>query len=212
MPIRINLLSDVLAEQELRKRDPVKRAIYVGALLVALMLVWYSSIFLGHIVAKSNLSKIQSEAQSRADDYKKALATLQTLHSQQNRLKMLDKLNSARFLQGNLLNALQTLYVSNVNLMRLEVSQHYTPTGTAGKTTGITASTQVTLDACDSSPNPGDRVNQFKDAITQLGFFKSQLSDTDGLTLSSLSSPQTTPAGTAYVLFSLTCRFNDLSR
>ena len=205
-------MADALAEQELRKRDPVKRAIYVGALLVAIMLVWYSSIFLGHIVAKSDLSKVQSAAKNRTDEYNKAVATLQTLHSEQNRLKELDKLNSARFLQGNLMNALQMLYVSNVNLMRLEVSQHYTPSGTPGKTTGITASIVLNLDACDSSPNPGDKVNLFKDAVGHLDYFRSQFSDTDGFNLSNLSSPQTTPGGSAFVLFSLSCRLHNQTR
>ena len=37
MPIRINLLAESLAEEDLRRRDPVKRAIIIGALLVAVI-------------------------------------------------------------------------------------------------------------------------------------------------------------------------------
>ena len=46
MPIRINLLSEALAEEDLRRRDPVKRAIFIGVFLVALSLVWFSSTWL----------------------------------------------------------------------------------------------------------------------------------------------------------------------
>ena len=44
MPIRINLLAEAKAAEELRRHDPVKRVIFVGALAVALTLVWSSSL------------------------------------------------------------------------------------------------------------------------------------------------------------------------
>lgn len=212
MPIQINLLTDALAEQELRKRDPAKRAVYVGVLAVVMMLVWYSSILLEHMVAKSNLDRVQSQIQARTNEYNLALASLRTLHTGQNRLKSLDDLSSARFLQGNLMNALQQLYVSNVNLMRIEISQHYTPSGADAKVPVITESTLLTLDSRDSSPNPGDQVNHYKDAIAQLDFFKARLTKNDGVKLSNLSPPQSTPGSSPSVLFTITCRFIDQIR
>jgi len=207
MPIQINLMADALAEQELRKRDPAKRAVYVGALAVVMMLVWYSSILLEHMVAKSNLDRIQSEIQARTNEYNVALASLRILHTGENRLKSLNNLSSARFLQGDLMNALQQLYVSNVNLMRIEVSQHYIPSAADAKVPGITESTVLTLDSKDSSPNPGDQVNHYKDAIAQLDYFKSRLMANDGLKLSSLSPPQAAPGSSPSVLFTISCRF-----
>jgi hypothetical protein len=212
MPIQINLMTDALAEQELRKRDPAKRAVYVGVLLVVMMLVWYSSILLEHMVAKSNLDQVQAEIQARTNEYNLALASLRTLHTGQSRLKSLDELSSARFLQGNLMNALQQLYVSNVNLMRIEISQHYAGSGADAKTAAITESTLLTLDSKDSSPNPGDQVNHYKDAIAQLDFFKTRLIANDGVKLSNLSPPQSAPGSSPSVLFTITCRFIDQIR
>lgn len=40
MPIRLNLLAEAQAMEEMRRRDPVKRAIWVGSLLVAVALAW----------------------------------------------------------------------------------------------------------------------------------------------------------------------------
>jgi hypothetical protein len=209
MPIQINLMTDALAEQDLRKRDPVKRAIFVGALLAALMLVWFSSILLGHMVANNNLAQVQSEIQAHTNDYNVAISNLKTFHAAQDRLKKLDDLSSARFLQGNLMNALQQLYVSNVSLMRIELSQHYTSTGEDAKSASVTESTVLTLDAKDSSPNPGDQVNHSKDAISQLDYFKSRLTAVDGVKLSNLSPPESAPGSTPFVLFTISCRFTD---
>jgi hypothetical protein len=52
MPIRINLLAEAKAAEELRRHDPVKRVIFVGALAVALTLVWSSSLQLETMLAK----------------------------------------------------------------------------------------------------------------------------------------------------------------
>ncbi len=186
-------MTDALAEQESRKRDPAKRAVYVGVLAVVVMLVWFSSILLEHMVAKSNLDRIQSEIQARTNEYNIALANLRTLHTAEDRLQALDKLSSARFLQGNLMNALQQLYVSNVSLMRIEISQRYNSSGADAKVPGVIASTLLTLDSKDFSPNPGDQVNHYKDAIAQLDYFKTNLTTNDGVKLSNLSPPQAAP-------------------
>lgn len=115
-------MTDVLAEQDLRKKDPVKRTLFIGALVVALMMVWFSSSLLQHMVANNNLAQVQLEIQNHTNDYNVAIANLRTLHAGESRVKALNDLTSARFLQGNLMNALQQLYVSNVNLMRVEIS------------------------------------------------------------------------------------------
>jgi hypothetical protein len=212
MPIHINLLNDALAEQDLRKKDPVKRTVFIGALVVALMMVWYSSSLLQHMVANNSLAQVQLESQNHTNDYNTAIANLRTLHAGESRLKALNDLTSARFLQGNLMNALQQLYVSNVNLMRVEISQRYTPSGPDAKSASITESTFLTLDAKDSSPNPGDQVNHCKDGITQLDYFKSRLAPVDGMKLSNLSPPESAPGSSPFVMFTIACRFNDQIR
>ena len=60
MPIRINLLAEAQIAEDLRRRDPVKRAIFVGALLVVLALVWSSSLQLEVVFAKNDLAQVQS--------------------------------------------------------------------------------------------------------------------------------------------------------
>jgi hypothetical protein len=208
MPIQINLLTEALAQEDLRKRDPVKRAIFGGSLAVVVMLVWFSSISLAHMVDNSNLARVQSEIQAHTNDYNVVVANIKRINDQQGRLDALKKLSSARFLQGNLMNALQQLYVPNVCLLHVQVQQTYTPQGADS----IVEHTVLTLDAKDSSPNPGDQVNRCKEAIGQLDYFKAHLAAKDGMKLFNLSPPESAPGAKPFVLFTIECHFSDQTR
>ena len=220
MPIRINLLAEALAEEDLRRRDPVKRAIFVGAFLVSLSLVWFSSVWLTYLMAKQNLSHIQAEIQAHAKDYAQVQNNLKQIAEVQKRMDALDQLNAARFLQGNLLNALQKTYVANVQLNKLRIDQSYTTVASVpAKTNGtvviparppaVTERVMLTMDAKDFSPNPGDQVNHFKDALLKQDFFKLIIDPVSGIRLSGLSALQSPMDSKPYVMFTIECRFLD---
>ena len=65
------------------------------------------------------------------------------------------------------------------------------------------------MDAKDSSANPGDQMNRFKDAIAKQEYFSRSLDATNGVRLSNLSAIQTPLDGKPYVMFTLECRFAD---
>jgi hypothetical protein len=216
MPIRINLLSEALAEDELRRRDPVKRTIYGGAFVVALFLVWFSSTWLEYMVENQNLNRIEAEIENHTNDYALVQSNLKRIDDITARMNSLDKLSAARFLQGNLLNAMQETYVPNVQLSHLRVDQSYNITppvpakagGAPGRPGSSTERVALTLEARDSGPNPGDQVQHFKDALLKHDYFV-QLMGTNGIRLLNTSPVQTTPDGKPYVMFSLECRFAD---
>ena len=217
MPIQINLLAETLAEEDLRRRDPVRRSIYVGFLLVALSLVWYSSVWLQHIIAGSNLTQIEATIQDHNNDYNQVVDNLKKIADAHNRLDALHKLSAARFLQGTFLNSLQQLYTPNVQLTHLKLDQSYMHKSTAG-TQAIPASSSVTehivltLDARDFSPNPGDQVNHFKGLFGTQDYFKSRLDTNNAVSLVNLSPPQIMTDGKPYVMFTLECHFPDVNR
>lgn len=219
MPIRINLLAEAQAEEELRRRDPVKRAIFVGAFLVALAFAWFSGTWLEHMNVNRSLEQVQAEIHSHTNNFDQVQTDLKQIASTQKRLAALQELSAARFLQGNLMNALQKLYVPNVQLMRLHVDQSYAitpavkPHGTTpGRHATSTEHIILTLDAKDSSANPGEGINHFKNELAKLDFFKNNLDPAKGIRLSNLSPPQTGPDGKSYVMFTLECRFADHTR
>lgn len=222
MPIRINLLSEIQAEEELRRRDPVKRAIFVGALLVALSLVWFSSVWLETKMVQRNKTSIDEQMQAHTNDYSQVQFDLKRIADGQRRLMALQQLNTNRFLQGNLLNAVQKIYVPFVQLTRLRIDQSYavkdgTPAQTnnvgvvAGRPGTSTEKITLTLDAKDSSSNPGDQVNRYKDMLAKQAYFQANV-QTNGIRLLNLSAPQTGANGKSYVLFTLECRYLDKTR
>ena len=118
------------------------------------------------------------------------------------------------------MNALQKVYVPNVQLVRVKLDQTFSyKAGTLdvtnsygialGRPATCTQHALLDLDAKDSSPNPGDQVNNYKEALVNQGYFKSYLDATNAVKLTTLSSPQTSFGSKPYVLFTLECRFAD---
>jgi hypothetical protein len=222
MPIRINLLAEAKAAEELRRHDPVKRVIFVGALAVALTLVWSSSLQLQTMLSKKEVSDRQTEVAARTNEFQHVLTDQKKITAAKEKLKALKKMTNSRFLEGNLLNALQQVTVDGVRLTRLKVDQDYFPAaGTPsqtnkngvilGRPSTVTEKIVVWLDARDSSANPGDQVNKFKEAVASQSYFKATLNKTNGVQLINLSAPQSVDGKTC-VLFTLKCNFPEYVR
>jgi len=215
MPIRINLLAEAQAAEELRRRDPVKRVIIAGLLLLAVMVVWGSTVQLKVMLASRELSQAQFQLDSHKTDYDTAITNSAKIAAIKQKISALQKMSNCRMLQGNLLNALQKVTVENVRLTHIKVEQDYVlgvpPRGQIGKTT-VTEKTLVTLGARDSSPNPGDQVGKFMDALSRQVYFRDALCKTNGIVLTDESTPQQDANGANYVLFTLSCHFPDLKR
>ena len=222
MPIRINLLAEAKAAEELRRHDPVKRVIFVGALAVALTLVWSSSLQLQTMLSKKEVSDRQTEIAARTNEFQHVLLEQKKTAAANEKLMALKKMTNSRFLEGNLLNALQKVTVDGVRLTRLKVDQDYFPAaGTPsqtnkngvilGRPSTVTEKIVVWLDARDSSANPGDQVNKFKEAVADQSYFKAMLNKTNGVQLINLSAPQAVDGKTC-VLFTLKCNFPEYVR
>jgi hypothetical protein len=214
MPIRLNLLAEAQAAEELRRRDPIKRVIFGGVLVVALIFAWWSWLQLRVMVANSNLSQIEAQIQSHTNAYQVVLVNEKKIAETKGNLAALQKLTNNRFLQGNLLNALQDATVPGVQLVKLRVDQTYQ----AGQVTAVRTNVAVTekivlsLDAEDFSANPGDQVNKFKDAISDGPYFKAELGGANAVRLINLSAPQVDSNGKSSVLFTLQCAYPDQNR
>jgi hypothetical protein len=223
MPIRINLLAEAQAAEELRRRDPVKRVVFFGALLVALMLVWSSSLQLKAMLANKEVMDRQTAIGGRTNEFQRVQSDQKKLADITDNLDALKKITESRFLQGNLLNALQQVYVDNVRLTRIRVDQSYSysPGAKAQKTKdrviparpdSVREKIVIFIDARDSGANPGDQVNKFKGAIAEGAYFKSLLEKTNGVQLIYLSSPQVSMDGKPYVVFTLECHLPEITR
>jgi hypothetical protein len=215
MPIQINLMAEALAAEDQRRRNPVKRAIYIGALLVALSLVWYSSTWVEQVSLKAQLNQIKNNIETRTKEYNEVQANRKKSAEAQKRLDALQQLSASRLLQGNLMNAVQQVYVPNVQLLRMQVNQTYSQKelpgqkpGTPNKVGSCTERTILLIDAKDTSANPGDQVNKYRDALAKLDYFKTNLNPTNAVRLTG-PPQQGTAEGKQFVQFTIECRFNE---
>jgi hypothetical protein len=223
MPIRINLLAEAQAVEEMRRRDPVKRAIWVAVGVVVLLLAWSGSLQLKAVIARGELNRVSSQLVTRTNEFQQVLVNRQMLTDVNRKLNLLSQMATNRMLHGTLLNALQQTTLEDVQLMRLKTDEsyiyneeikaktnannHFVP----GKPASVTERIVVTLEAKDSAPNPGDQVNKFKQVVSQSPYFRAVLGKPNEVRLANLSPPQTTD-GKPFVLFTLECRYPERTR
>jgi hypothetical protein len=225
MPIRLNLLAEAQAAEEARRRDPVKRAMWVAALILVGILVWSSSLQLKAILVRSDVNRLESQIGSHTNEYRLVQDNQNKTAEINHKLKALGELSSLRLLNGTLLNALQQTTVPDVQLLRLRLDQTYSVfEGTKartnddnvlipGKPATATEKTLLTLEGADSSPNAGDGLNKYKDALATNAHFKTVLIKTNGISLKSLAPPQISPlTGKRGVTFTLECRYPERTR
>ena len=226
MPIRINLLADAQAAEELRRRDPVKRALLAGSLLVVGVLTWSSTLQFHILSAKGELKGLQSNWNSIAKNYEAAVENKRRSIEVEDKLAALRQLKTNRFLWGNALNAFQQTVsgADEIQVVRLKTDQTYTQSEEArnktvdgkliaGKQAVSVEKINLVIDAVDSSSPPGGQVSRFKEAIANVPYFRSNLQKTNGVLLTSLSAPQVGPMGrNPYVLFTFQCYFPEKTR
>jgi hypothetical protein len=227
MPIRINLLAEAQAAEDLRRRDPVKRAILVAVVLVLLVLGWWSILFGNSMLVKSNLSKYENEYNSLTNKYTQVLANQNRLHDTESRLTMLSHYAAGRFLAASPLDALQHATVDNIRLMNLHFEQTYevTPevaavvnpdTGarTPGKPGSSKEKVKLILDAKDSSDNPGgEQISRMQQILAANPYFQDQHITTNRIKLLKSDMPQyDNEARKPYVMFELECQYVDMPR
>lgn len=125
MPIRINLLAEQQAAEEMRRRDPIKRVIFAGAGLVVVMLLWIGITELNVSGARRELLSYEQRLKSLDEQSKLIKSNVAVMNDIDTRLKALDKYSRNRFLWGTFLDALQQSSIENVRLVEVRADQQY---------------------------------------------------------------------------------------
>lgn len=224
MPIRINLLAEAQAAEELRRKDPVKRALFVAITLVALVLFWSSTLQMKIVSAKGELGGLEARWKSIESNYQTAVDARRNSIEAEEKLLALQQFATNRFLWGNALNAFQQTLknLEDVRVVRLKTEQIYIqsedPKGKsadpkAPKAMLATEKINIMVDGLDASPQPGGQINSFKSAIANEPYFLANLQKTNNVLLLSLSPPQVDGFGRSpFVKFSLQCFFPEKVR
>ena len=227
MPIRINLLAEAQAAEELRRKDPVKRAFILGAVCVAAMAVVSLVIQSGVMSTNHKADVFNRRIQAVTNEFSVVMTDKDRLEQLNLNIRGLDLLAAERFLNGTLLNSLQKVSVDNVQMIRLRVDHSYalteetkskptaTTPGPAKVLKPATATEKITLlvEARDTGANPGDQVTKFKDALSKSDHFQKMLGTNNQLRLVNRSPPLLHPeSGRLGVQFTLEARLPDQVR
>ncbi len=230
MPTRLNLLAEDQAIEEMKRKDPVKRAIWLGGFAVALVLLWALSLFLKITITKVDLARLELRWGGMSASVKAVQEDGRRQSDIEQKLSALSQFANERFLYANALNAFQQTCVENVQIIRLRSSHTYTrveaakpPAPPPGAPPGFprpaarpaTAVERIvlSLDGRDISPKAPDQVPRFREVIASYPFFKEHLQKTNSILLTSLSAP--VPDGVRKinaVVFGLQLNFQERER
>jgi hypothetical protein len=224
MPIRINLLAEQQAAEELRRRDPVKRATMATGIVFGLLLLWGGYLQIKLMGAMREVNRYEKDWKALENEYNLVSSNLNRVAEAESRISALYSLATNRFLWGSVLNALQYTLVEDVQLVRLKTEQSYTLTegtkASTNKATGVvtkgkpgTSKQRVTLtiEAKDYSNKPGDQVPKFQERLNNEPFFKTNLQKSELTGLSPVQSDAANP-GRQYKQFTLECQFQEKLR
>ena len=221
MPIRLNLLAEARAEEELRRRDPVKRALWVGAFLAGGLLLWAGYLQIQIMMAKGRITSQGAQLSELTQNFEAITAKKKELVIIEEKFGYLERLHTNRFLWASSLNALQQATIRDIQVTALHCDVAYKitdlPPKPGAKVTKVSRPETETamrvslqIDAKDFGANPGDQVGKFKTALTTNAYFRSYLGTTNEITLRSLSAPTVDGgSGKGVVMFSFECKFPD---
>ena len=214
--------------EDMRRRDPVKRAIWLGVVVGIGIVGWGSTLQLKAVMAKSELTNLLTTLKAKTNDFMQVRDNQRKLEEVTHKLVELERLTTNRFLNGNMLDALQHSTVEDVQLVRLKTDHNYILTEEAkpktnasgsvikGKAATVTEKIVIFLEAKDatSAPGlPGDQVNKYKEAVAANAYFKRWLGRTNEVRLTDYG---TLTPGSAeskpFIPFKLECRFPEKTR
>jgi hypothetical protein len=226
MPIRLNLLAEAQAAEEMRRKDPVKRAIYFGGGCV-LLIACSSLVLQSEVIATNRRAEAYNQKiQAITNDYSAVMQDQRRLDQVALHRRGLDILASERFLYGTFLNSLQGVYTEGVQMIHIRTDHNYALTDeTRAKPSGPSAPPKVlkpatatekiaiVIEARDIGSNPGDQVTRFKEKMAATDHFVTMLGTNNQMRLVNLSPPQLQPdTGRLGVQFTLEARLPEKIR
>jgi len=226
MAIQIDLLAESHAAEETRRKDPVKRGLISGGVVVSLVLLWILTLQGKVLAGKASLGTLETKWKAIEKDYQKAVESRRKALEVEQKLAALARLTTNRFLWGNALNAFQQSLngIEEIQAVRLKTEQVYAlqeevkpRTNNTSVIPGRPASSiekiTMTLEAMDFSVPPGSVVNRYKESIAGVDYFRQNLQKTNGVLLTTLSPPQNSAASrNPFVMFTLQCYFPERTR
>jgi hypothetical protein len=223
MPIRINLLAEAQAAEEMRRKDPVKRAIWIGAFAVFLVLLCSFTLQFKIMATRAEVSSLQMSWKTIEKEVQNINEHRNATRQLEQRLSALDQFTTNRMLWASALNALQYTPVEGIELVRVRSDQTFLLNEGSrprtnehgivvqGKPSTVTEKILLTIEAKDFSTGLNDLVPQYKQTLASYPYFQAHLQKTNTVQLTSLSAPQT-EVGRTFRAFGMQLFFEEKER
>jgi hypothetical protein len=212
MPIRINLLAEAQAAEEVRRRDPAKRAGWAALILISGIVMWICLLQAKIIVVNSALNGKVGQLNLMTNQYTEVMANQNKLREVSGKLTALNRFAEARYLEANPLDALMRASVDGIQVIRLRTDQSID--SVVDPKPLSTEKDTLILDVKDGSANPGnEQINKYKQVLAATPYFKAEHISTNNIQLRNLGVAQIdTESGKPYVQFTLECVYPEKVR
>ncbi len=220
MPIRINLLAEEQYLAEMRRKDPVKRAAYLGGFLAVLALGWWGWLLYvkgeaKQALANSNtaITKIEKLAKDVSDHQKRTGVIEENIHA-------MHRMVTNRVLWAGCLNALQEVTREPIQIKRIRVDQGYTIEAAVlskerGKSKPASSTEVIKLVVTARDYGAADQnYIKFKERVEAHPWFKQHLAKENPISFKGFTAP--TPdkddPSRVFVSFTMECEFTERFR
>jgi hypothetical protein len=223
MPIRINLLAEAQAAAELRRKNPIKRGIWIGSFLVCVVVLWIAKLQLDIFWVSRDYSNTEAEWKSKMAKYATVTNEQAKTGEVERKLAQLDYLSTNRFLWAPVLNALQKTMVDQVQVTRLRGDQVLAReegrdigSGSSRKRIpgAMVEKVSLSIEAKDFRPND-QNYTKYKESLCTFDFFAKRLQRRDGFVMDGILGPLTVDPvdpGKQFVTFTLASHFPEARR
>ncbi|HEX4122197.1 MAG TPA: hypothetical protein VH619_16390 [Verrucomicrobiae bacterium] len=223
MPIRLNLLAEAQAAEELRRKDPVKLSIWVAGFFISLVLLWILKLQCDIWFEQKDLARINASWAEKKANYAAVTNNVFKTAEIDRKLAALDQLSTNRFLWAPVLNALQKSVVNDVQVTHLKGEQSYIKEekrdiGSGANKKSIPGAEvekiSLFIDAKDCNASQ-QNYTKFKEALCTSDYFLKSLGRRDGFVLEgTLSLPAADPSdpSRSYITFALSSHFPEVRR
>jgi hypothetical protein len=216
-------MAEAQVAAELRRKDPVKRSIWIASFLLLAVVLWFAKVQMDVRFEKNNLSRIEGEWKGLTTKYAAVTNEQARTSDVEKKLAALDRLSTNRFLWAPVLNALQKTMVDNVQVVRIRGQQSFAHE--AAHTQGSGASKQsfpastvendaLYIEAKDLRPADQD-YSKYKESLGNSDFFIKRLGRRDGFVMDGVLGPVTgdpLDPSKQYVTFTLASHFPEARR
>jgi hypothetical protein len=125
MPIRINLLAEQQAAEEARRKDPVKRAIWVGSILIFITIVWAMMEHMELSARRAELTNVDTQFKKADESARRVRDRQAEAGDVEDRIRALDKYSTNRILWASALDAFQKASMEQIRFKSIDTNQRY---------------------------------------------------------------------------------------